>query len=94
LCIIVCQNSSGHAESVYDALQELDRYLLGYIYYWHGFHPLGERVNSDEQISETTWCSRQDVHDVDSPDCKRPGEIDKPKRIGMLLEELAILAVG
>jgi hypothetical protein len=51
---IVFHNPSGHAESVYDALQELDRGLLGYIHCWHGFHPLGERVNFDEQISETT----------------------------------------
>jgi hypothetical protein len=48
LCTIVCQNSFGLAESVYNALQELDRCLLGYIYHWHDFHPLGERVNSDE----------------------------------------------
>jgi hypothetical protein len=48
LCTIVYQNSSGHVEYVYDALQELDRYLLGYIHHWHGFHPLGERVDSDE----------------------------------------------
>jgi hypothetical protein len=48
LCTIVCQDSSEHTESVYDALQELDHYLLGYIYYWHGFYPLGECVDSDE----------------------------------------------
>jgi hypothetical protein len=48
LCTIVCQDSSRHAESVYDALQELDRCLLGYINHWHGFHPLGGYVNCDE----------------------------------------------
>jgi hypothetical protein len=48
LCTIVYQNSSGHAESVYDALQELDCCLLGYIHRWHGFYPLGEHVDSDE----------------------------------------------
>jgi hypothetical protein len=52
---IIYQNSSGHAESVYDALQELDCCILGYIYCWHDFHPFSERVDSDEQISETTW---------------------------------------
>jgi hypothetical protein len=52
---IICQNSSGHAKSVYYALQELDCCILGYIYCWHGFHPLSECVDSDEQISETTW---------------------------------------
>jgi hypothetical protein len=56
LCTIIYQNSYGYAESVYNALQEPDHCILGYIYCCHGFHPLGERVNSDEQISEPTWC--------------------------------------
>jgi hypothetical protein len=55
LCSLICQNTFGHAESVYDALQELDYCLLGYVYCWHNFYPISERVNSDEQISETTW---------------------------------------
>jgi hypothetical protein len=54
LCSVVCQNFTGNVESVYDALQELYYCLLGYIYYWHNFHSFSERVNSDEQISETT----------------------------------------
>jgi hypothetical protein len=96
LCSITCQNSSGHAESIYDALQELDCRLLGYIYCWHNFHPFSECVNSDEQISETTRRPRQDAHDVDSPDCERPGDINRLKRISMLrhllLVEQAIFA--
>jgi hypothetical protein len=48
LCTIVCQNSSGHTEPIYDALQELDCCLLRYIHRWHDFHPLGERVDPDE----------------------------------------------
>jgi hypothetical protein len=48
LCTIVYENSSGHTESIYDALWELDHCLLGYIYYWHGLHPLGECVDSNE----------------------------------------------
>jgi hypothetical protein len=94
LCSIICQNSSRHAESIYDALHELDRNLLGYIFYWHDFHLFSERVDSNEQISETTRSPRQDAHDVDSPDCERPGDINRPKRISMLhrllLVELAI----
>jgi hypothetical protein len=54
LCSIICQNSSAHIESVYDALQELDFCILSYIYSWHDFHPFSERVDFDEQISETT----------------------------------------
>jgi hypothetical protein len=50
LCSIICHNSSRHTESVYDVLQELDCCLLGYIYYWHNFHPFSESVNFDEQI--------------------------------------------
>jgi hypothetical protein len=60
------------------------------------FHPFSERVNSDEQLSETTWSLGQDAHDVNSPDCKRLEDINRPKRIDMLrrllLEELAISA--
>jgi hypothetical protein len=84
LCSVIHQNSFGHTESVYDALQKVDCCLLGYIYCWHGFHPFSERVNSNEQISETTWSPGQDAHDVDSPDYKRPGDINRSKRIGML----------
>jgi hypothetical protein len=94
LCTIVYQNSFGHAKSVYDTLQKLDRCLLGYIYYWHGLHPLGERVDPDKYVSEPTWFPGQNDHDVESPYCKRPGDIDRLKRIGMfhrlLLKELAI----
>jgi hypothetical protein len=97
LCTIVCQNSSGHAKSVYDTVQKLDCCLLGYIYYWHGFRPLGECVDPNEQVSESTWCPEQDAHDVDSPYCKRLGDVDRPKGIGklrhLLLEELAIYAL-
>jgi hypothetical protein len=96
LCFVIYQNSFGHTESVYDALQELDYYLLGYIYCWHNFHPFSEHINSDKQISKITWSPWKDAHNVDSPDCKRPGDINRSKRISMLhyllLEELAILA--
>jgi hypothetical protein len=45
---IIYHNSLGHAESVYDALQELDRCFLRYVHHWHGFHPLCELVDCDE----------------------------------------------
>jgi hypothetical protein len=97
LCTIVYQNPSGHVESVYDTLQELNCCLLGYIYYWHGFHSLIERVNPDEQISEPTWCPGQDFHDVNFLDCKGLRDIDRPKRVAMLrrllLKELTISAL-
>jgi hypothetical protein len=68
------------------------------VYYWHSFYPLGECVDSDKQKPKPFWCPRQNAHDVDSLDCKRPGEIDRLKRIGMLcnllLEELTITAFG
>jgi hypothetical protein len=95
-CSIICQNSSGHVESVYDTLQKLDSCLLGYIYCWHGFHPFSEHVDSNEQISETTRSLGQDAHDVDSLDCERPGDINRLKRTSMLhrllLVELIISA--
>jgi hypothetical protein len=68
------------------------------IYYWHGFHPLDEHVDSDEQKPEPFWCRGKDAHDVDSPNCEWLGEINGPKRIVMihclLLKELTILALG
>jgi hypothetical protein len=46
----------------------------------------------------TSWCPGQSTHDVDSPYCKGPREIDRPKRIYLLrcllLEELAVIALG
>jgi hypothetical protein len=61
-------------------------------------YSLGERVNYDEYESESSWCPTQNTHDVDSPYCKGPGDIDRPKRICMLccllLEELAVIALG
>jgi hypothetical protein len=60
------------------------------------FHPFSERVNFDEQISETNWSLGQDAHDVNSPYRKRPGDINRPKWITMLhrllLEELTTSA--
>jgi hypothetical protein len=68
------------------------------VYYWYCFHPLGERVNSDEKKLVSSQCPRYLTHDVDSPDCEWRGEIDRPKRIDMLgcllLEELTIPAFG
>jgi hypothetical protein len=48
LSSVICQNPSGYAEPLYDALQELDRCFLRDICHWHSFHPLGECVNHDE----------------------------------------------
>jgi hypothetical protein len=49
-------------------------------------------------LSETSWCPGHDAHDVDSPDYKGAGEINRPKMIFMLccllLEELTVLAFG
>jgi hypothetical protein len=96
LCSVIYHNSSGHTESVYDDMHELECCLLGYIYYYHNFHPFCEHVNSDEQISETIWSPGQYAHDVNSPGCERLGDINRPKRISMvhhlLLEELTIYA--
>jgi hypothetical protein len=48
LGFIVYHDSSRHAESIYDALHELDCYFLRYIHHWHNFYPLGEHVDCDE----------------------------------------------
>jgi hypothetical protein len=45
---IICEDPFGYAKSVYDTLQEFDYWFLCYVHHWHSFHPLGERVNSDE----------------------------------------------
>jgi hypothetical protein len=95
---IICEDPLGHTESEYDALQKLDCCILSDVYYWHCLHPLCEGVNNNEQESKTSWCPGQNTHDVDSLDCERPAEIDRPERICMLgsllLEELAVFALG
>jgi hypothetical protein len=45
---VICEDPLGHAEPVYDTLQELDYYLLCDIRYYHCLHPLGEGVNGNE----------------------------------------------
>jgi hypothetical protein len=45
---IISEDPLGYAEPVYDTLQEFDHYVLGDIYYWHNFHPLGKCVNDDK----------------------------------------------
>jgi hypothetical protein len=98
LSLIICQNPSEYDKPVYDALQELDRSFLHDICHWHSFHLLSECDNYDEQEFESSWCLRQDAHNVDFPDCKGSGEINRSKRICMLryllFEELTVLVLG
>jgi hypothetical protein len=98
LSSIICQNPPGYAKPIYDTLQELGRCFLHNIDHWHHLRPLGECVDRDEQESETSWCLRQDAHDIDFSDYEEPGEINMSKRICVLccslLEELIVLALG
>jgi hypothetical protein len=48
LSSIICQDSLGHAESIYDALQKLDYCFMCYVHHWHSFYTLGECVDCDE----------------------------------------------
>jgi hypothetical protein len=48
LSSIVRQDSSEHAKSVDDALQELNCCFPCYVYHWSGLHPFGERIDADE----------------------------------------------
>jgi hypothetical protein len=48
LSLIICEDSSGYIEHVYDTLQEFDRCFLRDVYHWHSFYPLGECINHDE----------------------------------------------
>jgi hypothetical protein len=48
LSSVICQNPHGYIEPLYDALQELDCYLLCDVHHWHHLQPLGECVNHDE----------------------------------------------
>jgi hypothetical protein len=52
---VVYQDSLGHTESVYDALQELDYCFLCYVHHWDSFHSFGEWVDCNEQESESSW---------------------------------------
>jgi hypothetical protein len=51
---IICEDPPGHAEPVYDTLQEFDRYFLGDVYYWHYLHSFGEGVDCNEQKYESS----------------------------------------
>jgi hypothetical protein len=48
LSVIVCQDPLWYAKFIDYTLQEFDCYLLCDVYYWHGFHPFDERVDSDD----------------------------------------------
>jgi hypothetical protein len=48
MSFIVPQDSSGHAEYVDNALQELNYCFLYYVYHWGDLNPLGERINAKE----------------------------------------------
>jgi hypothetical protein len=45
---IIREDPPRYVELVYDTLQELDYCFLCDVYHLHSFHPIGERVNSDE----------------------------------------------
>jgi hypothetical protein len=44
---IICEDLPGHAEPVYDTLEEIECYFLCDIHYWYYLHPLGEGVNGN-----------------------------------------------
>jgi hypothetical protein len=91
LCTIIYQDSSGHVESVYYALQELNHCLLGYM----AWLPSIWWTCQLRQISiRTLLVPSTGAHNVNSLDCKGPGDINRPKRIDMLhcllLKELTV----
>jgi hypothetical protein len=45
---IISEDPLGYAEPVYDTLHELDCCVLRDVHYWHSFHPLDERLDSDK----------------------------------------------
>jgi hypothetical protein len=98
LCAIIHENPPRDIESEDYALQELNCYLLCDVNHCHCLHPLGEGVNSYEEKLETSRSPGQRTHDVDSPDCEGPGEINGSERVGvfcsLLLEKLIFLSFG
>jgi hypothetical protein len=85
LSTTVCEDPFGYVKFEDYPLQEFDGCLLCDIYYWHCLHPLGERVNCDEEKHEPSQYSGKHIHNVNSPNCEWIGEIDRLKRIDMLL---------
>ena len=63
-------------EFVDDIFKELDCFLCSSRDERFIFNPLGELVNGDIHVPETTWCWLKRPDHVQSPACKGPGSRD------------------
>ena len=63
-------------KSVDDIFEELDCFLCSSRDEWFIFNPLGELVDGDIYVLETTWCWFERPDHVQSPACEGPGSWD------------------
>ena len=63
-------------KSMDDIFEELDCFLCSSLDERFIFNPLGELVNGDIHVLETTWCWLERPNHVQSLACKRPGSWD------------------
>ena len=75
-CPEVGDDAVQETESVYDVLKELDCFFSSSCDEWFVLDPLGEFIDGDLDIPESTrrWLERPDH--IQSPACERPGSWD------------------
>src|SRR5438128_9768424 len=76
LSAIISDNSVWNAEPDYNVLQELFCLSSCNLGYRLGLNPLGELVNGDEKMCETTRRFLQRADHVEPPGCKWPSDWD------------------
>ena len=69
----VSDNTIWETESMDDIFEELDCFLCSSRDERFIFNPLGELVEGDIYIPETTWRWLERPDHIQSPACKRPG---------------------
>src|SRR5438128_2283825 len=76
LSAIIRDNPVWNAESNHNVLEELLHFGSCDCGVRFGFNPLGEFVDGDEEMCETTRRYLQRTDHVENPDCKRPSDQD------------------
>ena len=72
----VGDNAIWETKSVDDIFEKLDCLLCSGRNKWFVFNPLGELVNGDIHVPETTWRWLERLDHIQSPACEGPGSWD------------------
>ena len=72
-CPEVGDDAVRETESVYDVFKELDCFLSSSCDEWFVLDPLGELINGDVHVPETSWRRFKRPDHIQSPACEWPG---------------------